>query len=154
MIVTSYIFDDVKLEYNKLEKLVRAVGREKIVIDLSCRYNNESYYVVTDRWQTFTEVRVDKETLDTLGDYCDEYLIHGVDVEGLKQGIDERLITLLADTDKTVTYAGGISKPEDISLIHRLGRGRIDYTIGSALDIFGGKLSLDEVITLSDTLSA
>lgn len=154
VIVTSYIFDDVKLGYNKLEKLVRAVGREKIVIDLSCRYNNGSYYVVTDRWQTFTEVRVDKETLDTLGDYCDEYLIHGVDVEGLKQGIDERLITILADTDKTVTYAGGISKPEDISLIHRLGRGRIDYTIGSALDIFGGKLSLDEVITLSDTLSA
>lgn len=147
VIVTSYIFDKVKLEFNNLEKLKKAVGRERIVIDLSCRYNNGSYYVVTDRWQTFTEVKVDEETLKILGEHCDEFLIHGVDVEGLKQGIDERLFDILAKAEsKKITYAGGVRSYEDADKIYRLGDGKIDYTVGSALKIFGGELDMDELI--------
>ncbi len=148
VIVTSYIFDDVKLEFNKLKKLTESVGRDKVVIDLSCRYNNGRYYVVTDRWQKFTEVEVCERTFDELGAYCDEFLIHGVDVEGLKQGIDERLLELLSGPagDHKITYAGGVRNMEDIDRIYTFAQGRIDFTIGSALDVFGGSLSMDDVI--------
>ena len=150
VIVTSYIFDKVKLEFNNLEKLKKAVGCERIVIDLSCRYNNGSYYVVTDRWQTFTEVKVNEETLKRLGEHCDEFLIHGVDVEGLKQGIDERLLEILTKAEsKKITYAGGVKSCKDVEKIYKLGGGKIDYTVGSALKIFGGELDIDELIALN-----
>lgn len=146
VIVTSYLFNKVKFEFNNLEKLQKRIGRQRIVIDLSCRYNNGSYYVVTDRWQTFTELKVNEETLKMLGDHCDEFLIHGVDVEGLKQGIDESLLEILADSDsKKITYAGGVRSYEDVDKIYRLGGGKIDYTVGSALKIFGGDLDMDKL---------
>lgn len=147
VVVTSYIFTEVKLDFNKLNALRDAVGAEHIVIDLSCRQKNGRYYVVTDRWQTFTEVEVCKETFDMLADYCDEFLIHGVDVEGMRQGIDEKLLRLIAkDCTIPVTYAGGIRDIEDIKKIEEYSSGAVDFTIGSALDIFGGKLAFDEVV--------
>ncbi len=150
VIVTSYIFDKIKLSYNKLDKLNEAVGKEKIVLDLSCRFNNDGYYVVTDRWQTYTELKVTPETFDELSRYCDEFLIHGVDVEGLRQGIDDDLIRILAQArDCVITYAGGVRSLEDIDRIGDLGKGKIDYTIGSALDIFGGDLKMEEVMKKS-----
>ena len=146
VIVTSYIFTDGKLDMKKLNSLVDAVGREHIVLDLSCRKRDGKYYVVVDRWQTFTDVEVNSDVMNRLSDYCDEYLIHGVDVEGRQQGIDEELLDILAHIDcRPVTYAGGIHDMDDIDTIERLGKGKIDYTIGSALDIFGGKLNFDEI---------
>jgi phosphoribosylformimino-5-aminoimidazole carboxamide ribotide isomerase len=150
VIVTSYIFDKVKLSYNKLDKLKEAVGKDKVVLDLSCRFNNDGYYVVTDRWQTFTELKITPEVFTVLGSYCDEFLVHGVDVEGLRQGIDDDLLRILAEAkDAVITYAGGVRSLEDIDRIATLGKGRIDYTIGSALDIFGGKLKMEDVMKKS-----
>ena len=148
VIVTSYVFDDIKLSFNKLKALSDAVGRERIVLDLSCRYNNGRYYVVTDRWQKFTDVTVDEDTFKTLSDFCDEFLIHGVDVEGMRQGIDERLLDILAKASEnvTITYAGGVRDLADIDIIRNRGRGMINFTVGSALDLFGGTLKIEEII--------
>ena len=147
VIVTSFIFDEKGLSTDRLSKLVESVGREHIVIDLSCRRKGDDYYVVTNRWQTFTETKVNADLLEELSVYCDEYLIHGVDVEGKKQGVDERLLTLIARYEGLpVTYAGGIKDMLDIDTIDRVGRGRIDYTVGSALSIFGGNIDFDEVV--------
>lgn len=148
VIVTSFIFDEKGLSTDRLSKLVESVGRENIVIDLSCRRKGDDYYVVTNRWQTFTETKVNADLLEELSVYCDEYLIHGVDVEGKKQGVDERLLGLLAQYEGLpVTYAGGIKDMTDIDTIGRVGQGRIDYTIGSALSIFGGNIDFDEVVS-------
>ena len=148
VIVTSFIFDEKGLSIDRLRKLVQGIGREHIVIDLSCRLKGDDYYVVTNRWQTFTETKVDAYLLEELSAYCDEYLIHGVDVEGKKQGVDERLLGLLAQYEGLpVTYAGGIKDMTDIDTIGRVGQGRIDYTIGSALSIFGGNIDFDEVVS-------
>lgn len=148
VIVTSFIFHEKGLSTDRLRKLVESVGREHIVIDLSCRLKGDDYYVVTNRWQTFTETKVDADLLEELSAYCDEYLIHGVDVEGKKQGVDERLLGLLAQYEGLpVTYAGGIKDMTDIDTIGRVGQGRIDYTIGSALSIFGGNIDFDEVVS-------
>ena len=148
VIVTSFIFDEKGLSTDRLSKLVESVGREHIVIDLSCRRKGDDYYVVTNRWQTFTETKVNADLLEELSVYCDEYLIHGVDVEAKKQGVDERLLGLLAQYEGLpVTYAGGIKDMTDIDTIGRVGQGRIDYTIGSALSIFGGNIDFDEVVS-------
>lgn len=147
VIVTSFIFDEKGLSTDRLSKLVESVGREHIVIDLSCRRKGDDYYVVTNRWQTFTETKVNADLLEELSVYCDEYLIHGVDVEGKKQGVDERLLALIAQYEGLpVTYAGGIKDMSDIDTIDRVGRSRIDYTVGSALSIFGGNIDFDEVV--------
>ena len=121
---------------------------------LSCRKKDNNYYVVTDRWQTFTDEVVDEALFDKLSEYCDEFLVHGVDVEGKKAGIDKELINLLsAAAEKyTITYAGGISTMVDIELIHTASSGRLDITIGSALDTFGGKLRLDDVLSCIEKL--
>lgn len=146
VIVTSYVFTDGKLDYDKLNALRDAVGKEHLVLDMSCRQKDGKYYVVVDRWQTFTDVEVTADALEKLADYCDEFLIHGVDVEGMLQGIDEKLIKILAEVkNSTFTYAGGVRGLGDIDIIEKLGEGRIDFTIGSALDIFGGNLSFEEV---------
>lgn len=145
-IVTSYVFTDGRLDYDKLTALVSAVGREHVVLDMSCRKKDGKYYVVTDRWQTFTDVCVEADTLNRLSEYCDEFLIHGVDVEGMQQGIDTELISILAQVkNATFTYAGGVKDMHDIDVIEEIGEGRIDFTIGSALDIFGGPLSFEEI---------
>lgn len=146
VIVTSYIFTGGMLDMDKLISLVEAVGKEHVVLDLSCRLKGESYYVVTDRWQTFTDVEVTPDIMKKLSKYCDEFLIHGVDVEGKQQGIDDKLISMLAEVDGiNITYAGGIRSMEDIDRICKIGKGRIDFTIGSALNIFGGSLNFEEV---------
>lgn len=146
VIVTSYVFRDGDICYNNLNRLVSAVGKEHIVLDVSCRLRDGKYYVVTDRWQVFSDTVFDENLLLRLSDYCDEYLVHAVDVEGKKSGINEEIASILKTSPIPVTYAGGISSYDDIKKIREIGEGRIDFTIGTALDIFGGKLDLSEVI--------
>lgn len=150
VIVTSYVFRDGMIDFDRLNKLISEVGREHLVLDLSCRLVKESqeYYIVTDRWQKFTDAPLNHDTLDLLKKYSDEYLIHAVDVEGKRAGIDEKLMTLLGSWENAIpiTYAGGVSSFDDLDAIRKLGNGRIDVTIGSALSIFGGDMDFDEVI--------
>lgn len=151
VIVTSYIFNNGQLYLDHLEEMVACVGKEKLVLDLSCRKKQDTYYVVTNRWQQFTDFEISKENIQFLQSYCDEFLIHAVDVEGLQSGIDHELLELLSRwVTIPCTYAGGISTFEDIQRIFDKGHGKIDYTIGSALDIFGGPLSFEKVIGTDD----
>ncbi len=139
VIVTSYVFSNGQVNHEHLRNIVHAVGREKLVLDLSCRKKDGRYYIVTERWQNFTEVEVSPKTLDFFSKYCSEFLIHAVDVEGKCSGIEEELVENLGCwTMLPTTYAGGIRSMEDISSIQRLGNGKLDFTVGSALDIFGG----------------
>ncbi len=139
VIVTSWVFRDGRLEWELLKQLVAAIGRGKLVLDLSCRRRGEDYFVVTDRWQKFTDLKLSGETLGRLGQWCDEFLIHAADVEGLCRGIDAELVEKLGQWSPIpTTYAGGASALADLENVTRLGGGRIDLTIGSALDIFGG----------------
>lgn len=139
VIVTSYVFKDGKVDMLRLEGLVGAVGRENIVLDLSCRKKDNDYYIVTDRWQKFTDVRIEEKVLDELCGYCDEFLIHAADVEGKCSGIETELVQLLGNWVRIpTTYAGGVRNLKDMQLIKELGQGRLDVTVGSALDIFGG----------------
>ena len=139
VIVTSWVFRDGCLEWDRLKQLVAAIGRGKLVLDLSCRRRGDDYFVVTDRWQKFTELTLSRETLGRLGEWCDEFLIHAADVEGLCRGIDAELVEKLGQWSPIpTTYAGGASSLMDLENVTRLGGGRIDLTIGSALDIFGG----------------
>ncbi len=141
VIVTSYVFQNGMFQKENLEKLKNAVGREHIVLDLSCRKRAGEYYIVTNRWQTFTEVKLDREMLEKLAGECDEFLIHGVDVEGKSSGVEEELVRLLAEWNGTkMTYAGGIGSMEDLENFRRISSGKLDFTIGSALDLFGGNI--------------
>lgn len=140
VIVTSWIFDGPILRRDHLDALTETVGPDRLVLDLSCRLRDGSYYVVTNRWQTFTDLVLSKSVLDDLASYCDEFLVHGVDVEGLCAGVDLDLVNKLADWSPVpVTYAGGARSLEDLQLVHEASGGKVDLTIGSALDIFGGK---------------
>ncbi len=149
VIVTSFVFKDGELKEDNLIKLVEAVGREHIVLDLSAREKDGSFYVVTDRWQNFTNVTVTEELFESLSGYCDEFLVHGVDTEGKKQGADERLLKILAGAIEKygvkITYAGGIACEKDISLLDEISKGLLDFTVGSALDLYGGSLSYREL---------
>ena len=148
VIVTSYVFKDGEINYDNLEKLVAAVGKEHIVLDLSCKKRHNNYYIVTDRWQNFTKEQVTPELLERLSVYCDEFLIHAADVEGQKSGVDEELLEILAQYDGIpVTYAGGVGSYDDILDAKHAGAGRINLTIGSALDLFGGTLNYETVRT-------
>lgn len=139
VIVTSHVFRDGQVHEDRLEELVRAVGRERLVIDLSCRKKGDDYYVVTDRWQKFTRVAIAPGTLEYFSRYCHEFLIHAVDVEGKCAGIEEELTEMLGRwTPIPATYAGGVKSLDDLQRVKTLGRNRLDATIGSALDIFGG----------------
>lgn len=141
VIVTSFVFSNGKINYKNLEKISNLVGKDRLVLDLSCQKKDNSYYIVTDRWTKFTDEAIDKSLLDRLSIYCDEFLIHAVDVEGKLSGIEKSLVSLLGKWDGIpITYAGGISSMEDIKELELLSGGRLDYTIGSALDIFGGEL--------------
>lgn len=150
VIVTSFVFRDGHINMENLERMKAAVGKERLVLDLSCRMKNGKYYIVTDRWQKFTDEVVDERILDMLTDYCDEFLIHAVDVEGKSQGIEQRLVRALGSWGKpaAITYAGGVHSYEDISILKELGGGRINVTVGSALDIFGGELKLERIIEM------
>jgi phosphoribosylformimino-5-aminoimidazole carboxamide ribotide isomerase len=147
VIVTSYIFSQGEPDIKKLEKLSTQVEKFRLVLDLSCRFKDDAYWVVTDRWQKFSSLEITQKNLEHLAQYCDEFLVHGVDVEGKRLGIQKDLIPLLADFSPVpVTYAGGARELSDLDLVYRLGRGKVDLTIGSALDIFGGSLSYREVV--------
>ena len=140
VIVTSYVFRDGRLDEERLQALVQAVGADRLVLDLSCRKRGDDYLVVTDRWQKFTRLTVCGDTLQTLSTSCAEFLIHAADVEGLCRGIDLELVTRLAEWSPIpTTYAGGARSIADLETVTRLGHGRVDLTIGSALDIFGGQ---------------
>ena len=146
VIVTSYVFFEGRINYDHLKKLAEAVGPDKVVLDLSCRKRGDDYFVVTDRWQNFTEEKVTPELFEKLDQYCDEFLVHGVDREGKRAGMDEELVKILASYDgKPITYAGGISSIEQIEKFKDACDGKLDFTIGSALDIFGGDLAYDDV---------
>ncbi len=147
VIVTSFVFKDGTIKYDNLKAISDAVGRERLVLDLSCKKTADGYKVVTDRWQKMSDVTVDIKLLEELSEYCDEYLIHAVDVEGKNSGIETDLVKMLADYEgRPVTYAGGVHSYEDINLLKTLGKDRINMTIGSALDLFGGSLSFEKVL--------
>ena len=146
VIVTSYVFQNGAIQWENLEKLSEAVGKEHVVLDLSCRKKDGVYYIVTNRWQTFTSVPVSGETLEKLSSYCDEFLVHGVDVEGKASGVERELVRLLAGWNGIpITYAGGIGSLEDLSEFEAECGGKLDFTIGSALDLFGGTIPYDIV---------
>ena len=146
VIVTSYIFEAGEIHWDRLRTLFHLVGKDRLVLDLSCRKKDGKYYIVTDRWQKFTHWEVSAETLEKLSSYSTEFLIHAVDVEGKQQGIDLELLSILAEKSPIdCVYAGGIATLQDIRRIAQYGKGRIHYTVGSALDIFGGKLPIAEV---------
>ena len=148
VIVTSYVFRDGKIDLERLRLLSERVGKKQLVLDLSCRKSADgAYYIVTDRWQKFTRVQVTEETLNRLAEYCDEYLIHAVDVEGKSAGIEAELVQLLGESSPIpATYAGGVHAMEDLELIRKLGGGSVHVTIGSALDLFGGYLKFEDVV--------
>lgn len=148
VIVTSYVFKDGQVDYQKLEKLQKEVGKNRLVIDLSCRKKQDgAYYVVTDRWQKFTKQKMGEPLLEEFSAFCDEFLVHAVDVEGKASGIDKDLIRMLARFGITpITYAGGVTTMEDLENLKICGKNRINVTIGSALDLFGGPLSYNEVL--------
>ncbi len=149
VIVTSYVFKDGEINLDNLRKLVDAIGTKCAVLDLSCRKKDGKYYVVTDRWQTFTNVEVTSQLLDDLSEYCDEFLVHGVDVEGKSSGVELDLVKILADWNKIpITYAGGIGSMEDLKEFENASQGKLDFTIGSALDLFGGKIPYEIVKNL------
>lgn len=139
VIVTSWVFREGKVDWARLEELVKIVGKKQLVLDLSCRKRDDNYFVVTDRWQKFTELVVGAETLQKFAAYCDEFLIHAVDVEGLCRGIDRELVEKLGQWSPIpMTYAGGANSLADLATVARAGGGKVHLTIGSALDIFGG----------------
>jgi phosphoribosylformimino-5-aminoimidazole carboxamide ribotide isomerase len=147
VIVTSYVFRDGQIDLANLRTIVQSVGKNRLVLDLSCKKSGRAYFIATDRWQKLTETSLSPETLLVLGASCDEFLVHAVDVEGKQGGIDEKLVALLAKRSPVIaTYAGGIRSLEDLDVIYKKGKGRVDATIGSALDIFGGKLSYRDVV--------
>lgn len=147
VIVTSYVFKDGHIQYDRLKELVKTVGKDRLVLDLSARMKEEHYYIVTDRWQKYTDVELTEETLNMLASYCDEFLVHAVDVEGKANGIEKTLAARLGDWGKLpVTYAGGVHNFEDLSILKQLGRDRVHVTIGSALDLFGGNMKFEEVL--------
>lgn len=150
VIVTSYVFKNGVINWENLEKLERAVGREHLVLDLSCRKKDGQYYIVTDRWQKFTDECVTEELLDRLQGYADEFLIHAVDVEGKASGIECGLVELLGNWNKIpVTYAGGIGSFENLKELSEYGKHHLNYTIGSALDLFGGSMKFEDVLEFS-----
>lgn len=151
VIVTSYVFRDGKVDMEHLKAIVEAVGKEHLVLDLSCKRVGETYYIVTDRWQKMTDVAITYDNLDFFAQFCDEFLIHAVDVEGKSQGIETELVDYLASWNKIpITYAGGVHSYEDVNILTNAGHGNINVTIGSALDLFGGPLELDRILSIID----
>lgn len=147
VIVTSYVFEGGKIRYDRLKALNQTIGREKLVLDLSCRRKKDGYYIVTDRWQNFTEEKITVRLFEELSESCDEFLVHGVDVEGKGQGMEIELLYILSEyRGIPVTYAGGVRSIEDLMQLNAIGEGRIDVTIGSALDMFGGILPYNKLI--------
>ncbi len=151
VVVTSYVFKDGMIHRDHLQRLVDVVGRERLVLDLSCKQRDGQYFIVTDRWQKFTDTVISAVTLADLAEYCAEFLVHAASVEGLMQGPDLKLVSLLAEHSSIpVTYAGGIASMEDIEAVRTAGKSEVHITIGSALDIFGGELAYKNVVHACD----
>ena len=155
VIVTSWVFRDGHMDEARLAELVKIIGKDKLVLDLSCRQREGSYFVVTDRWQKFTDLVISKQTLKKLAGWCAEFLVHAVDVEGLCRGIDKNLVSVLGEGSPIpTTYAGGAHSLTDLEEVTRRGQGRIDLTIGSALDIFGGtSVRYEDVVAFNRKLA-
>lgn len=144
VIVTSYVFKNGMISWENLEKLKDTVGADQLVLDLSCRKKEGQYYIVTDRWQKFTEEVVTLELLYRLSNYCAEFLVHAVDVEGKARGVEQELAELLGRyTEKPITYAGGVGSLADMEILRECGKGHLDVTVGSALDLFGGTIPFE-----------
>lgn len=151
VIVTSYVFQNGLIQYDRLRELVQKVGRRNLVLDLSVRKKDGHYYIVTDRWQKYTNVELTERTMEELSSYCDEFLVHAVDVEGRASGIEEPVVKLLGDWGKMpVTYAGGVHDFQDLERLKILGKNRVHVTIGSALELFGGPMRLEDVLRFSE----
>ncbi len=146
VIVTSYVFHDGCLDREALDRMEEAVGRNRLVLDLSCRYKNGCYYIVTDRWQKDTDCILSPELLRDLGEHCDEFLVHATNVEGLRGGIETGVVKILTESPIRATYAGGIGCMEDIDLIYEEGKGMVDFTVGSALTLYGGDLDPEAIL--------
>jgi len=147
VIVTSWVFRNGVVNYDNLEKLCAVTGREHLVLDLSCRKRDGAYYIVTDRWQRFTDERISEALLDRLSDYADEFLIHAADVEGKASGIERGLVEMLGRWHRIpVTYAGGVGSFEHLTQLREWGQDHLHVTIGSALDIFGGNMKFEDVL--------
>ncbi|MFD0587178.1 phosphoribosylformimino-5-aminoimidazole carboxamide ribotide isomerase [Paenibacillus sp. GCM10027627] len=155
VIVTSYIFRDGQLNENHLNRIVSETGKNKLVIDLSCKEKDGKWFVVTNQWKLFSDCEVNETNIRLLEGYCDEFLIHAVDVEGKQSGIQQKLVRDLAEwVQIPTTYAGGARSLEDMEQFLNISSGKLDLTIGSALDIFGGKLSYEQVVAYSKSLQA
>ncbi len=149
IIVTSHVFRDGMIYMERLKRMASLLGKEHLVLDLSCRYAGDDYYIVTDRWQKVTKVKMNRQTLEMLAEFCDEFLIHAVDVEGKASGVEKEVVRRLGERRVLpVTYAGGIHSLEDIDWIREAGNGFIDFTVGSALDLFGGTLPYQELLQI------
>ena len=147
VIVTSYVFNDGRVDYDALERISKAVGREHLVLDLSCTRIDDKYFIVTDHWQKVSKEIITYNFLDRLAYYCDEFLIHAADVEGKQKGIDRDLVGFLSRYKRVpITYAGGVSDYGDIELISYLSDNNMDFTVGSSLDLFGGNLSYEQIV--------
>lgn len=139
VIVTSWLFDGVTLDWERVRSLAKVIGSSRIVIDLSCRRVADGWRVATNRWQTLTEVELSIDIFERLAPYCSEFLIHAADVEGKCDGVDNDLVQLLSDFEtRKVTYAGGVACMDDFLQIDDISNGKLDVTVGSALDLFGG----------------
>ena len=149
IIVTSYVFRDGMIYMERLKRMASLLGKEHLVLDLSCRYAGDDYYIVTDRWQKVTKVKMNRQTLEMLAEFCDEFLIHAVDVEGKASGVEKEVVRRLGERRVLpVTYAGGIHSLEDIDWIREAGNGFIDFTVGTALNLFGGTLPYQELLQI------
>lgn len=147
VIVTSFVFKDGTVYWDNLEELNKKVGRKRLVLDLSCKRKDGNYYIVTGRWQKLTDTVISEENLNRLSSYCDEFLVHAVDIEGKQSGVDTDLVNLLYRLSPIpITYAGGIRSLEDLETIKREGKCKVHATVGSALDIFGGPLKYEDVV--------
>ena len=149
----DFVFRDGEINYENLEKLRAVTGRERLVLDLSCRNKEGEYYIVTDRWQKFTGQKLDEALLERLSGYADEFLVHAVDVEGKARGIEGEVAQILGNWGKMpITYAGGIGSFADLEELGRLGKGKLNFTVGSALDLFGGDMGFEEVVRMSSAV--
>lgn len=152
VIVTSYVFQGGQIQYDRLQELVQKVGAGHLVLDLSVRARDGRYYIVTDRWQNYTKVELTEQTMEDLSVFCDEFLVHAVDVEGQASGIEDPVVELLGNWGKIpITYAGGVHNFEDLEKLKRLGKNKVHVTIGSALDLFGGNMQFEEVLRFVGT---
>ncbi|KAF8984949.1 Enzyme that catalyzes the fourth step in the histidine pathway [Entomortierella lignicola] len=156
VIVTSYLFPGAKFSLERLKGLCDAVGKDRLVVDVSCRKRGSEWIVAMDKWQTITDMKVNKESLDLLSQYCSEFLVHAADVEGLCKGIDEDLVKALGEwTTIPTTYAGGANALADLELVNHISSGKVDLTFGSALDIFGGKtVKFDDCVSWNRTVNS